>query len=200
LGRICPEKGLHVLAEAFCLLAGYALMPPLFLRAAGYMASADRGYLADIKKLMAKRGLGDQFEYVGEVDRAGKNEFLQSLDIFSMPTVYRESKGVPVLEAWANAVPVVLPRHGAFEEMVADTGGGLVCEPNNPASLAEALAIFIRDPRRAAETGKTGQRAVAERYSTEMMARRYVEFFRDAIAAFPHRRPTTPDDGGATLP
>lgn len=199
-GRICPEKGLHILAEAVCRLAGFTLMPPIRLRAAGYMASADRGYLADVKKILAKRGLGDQFEYVGEVNLAGKNDFLQSLDLFSMPTVYRESKGIPVLEAWANGVPAVLPCHGAFEEMMADTGGGLLCEPNNPAALADALAILIRDPRRASETGKTAQLAVRERYSTEIMAQRYVEFFRAAIAAYPHRPSTTPDDDAATRP
>ena len=71
-------------------------------------------------------GLAERFEYLGELDRPAKIAFLQSLDVLAAPAVYPESKGLSVLEAWANGVPAVLPAHGAFPEMVADTGGGLL--------------------------------------------------------------------------
>ena len=64
--------------------------------------------------------MADRFEYVGELDRAGKIAFLQSLDVLCLPSMIRESKGLPVLEAWASGVPAVLPDHGAFSEMVAE--------------------------------------------------------------------------------
>ena len=53
----------------------------------------------------------------------------------SVPTTYHESKGLSILEALANAVPVVLPAHGTFPELVADTGGGLSSTPGNAADL-----------------------------------------------------------------
>ena len=52
--------------------------------------------------------------------------FLQSLDVLSVPTTYREPKGLYVLEAWANGVPVVQPRHGSFPELMEAAGGGLL--------------------------------------------------------------------------
>ena len=115
--------------------------------AAGYLDAADRPYLAEICRKSADAGLADRFQYVGELDRAAKIAFLQSLDVFCLPTVYRESKGLSVLEAWANAVPAVLPAHGGFPEMVADTGGGLLFEPGDPAALAAALKRMILDAR-----------------------------------------------------
>ena len=126
LARVCPDKGLHQLAAALALLAADRGLPPVRVEAAGYLDAADRPYLAEIRRQMAAAGLADRFQYVGELDRAAKIAFLQSLDLFCLPTVYRESKGLSVLEAWANAVPAVLPAHGAFPEMVADTGGGLL--------------------------------------------------------------------------
>ena len=136
-----------------------ATLPPVRVQAAGYLDAADRMYLADIQRQVARRGLADRFEYVGELDRAAKIAFLRSLDPFCLPTVYRESKGLSVLEAWANAVPAVLPAHGAFPEMIADTGGGLLCEPNDAAALAAALKAHgagrgFRGPMRPA--GSTG--------------------------------------------
>jgi glycosyltransferase involved in cell wall biosynthesis len=85
--------------------------------------------------------------------------------------VYRESKGLPALEAMANAVPVVLPDHGSFSEMIADTGGGLLCRPHDPADLADKIAKLLRDPVRATQLGLNGQQAIQDRYHAGAMAR-----------------------------
>ena len=107
LARVCPEKGLRELADALRLLATDPDVPAVYVRAAGYLDAADRPYLTEIQRQMADAGLADRFQYVGELDRAGKIAFLRSLDLFCLPTVYRESKGLSVFEAWANGVPAV---------------------------------------------------------------------------------------------
>jgi len=53
----------------------------------------------------------------------------------------------------ANAVPVVLPDHGSFTEMITDTGGGLLHRPHDPADLAETSPSCLRDPVRATQLG-----------------------------------------------
>ncbi|MFZ1935790.1 MAG: glycosyltransferase family 4 protein [Thermoguttaceae bacterium] len=179
LARVCPDKGLHQLADALKLLATDGDMPPVRVCAAGYLDPADRPYLAEIERQMADAGLADRFQYVGELDHAGKIAFLQSLDLFCLPTVYRESKGLSVFEAWANGVPAVLPAHGAFPEMIDDTGGGVLCEPNDPAALAAALKRMILDPDFAAECGRRAQQIVHQRYNAEVMARRMIELYKE---------------------
>ena len=178
---MCPEKGLHLLAEAFKLLCDDAEVPPLELRAAGYLDETERPYLDEIQLHLAECGLARQFEYAGELDRAGKIAFLQSLDLLSVPTVYAESKGLTVLEGWAAGVPAVLPAHGAFPELMADTGGGLLCEPHNPPALAAALKQLILDPQLAAACGRRAQEAVHQRYTADVMAQRTVALYRKLI-------------------
>lgn len=177
LARICHDKGLHLLAEAFGLLAKEAGLPTLRLKVAGYLAPGDRPYLAEIERRLAAEGIREKYQYVGELDRSEKIAFLQSLDVMALPTVYRESKGLSVLEAWANGVPTVLPDHGTFPELVADTGGGLLCEAGNARSLAERLAELARAPELAARLGQQGQQAVRDRYHAERMARRTRDFY-----------------------
>ena len=92
LSRICPEKGLHQLLDAWTVLAEDAELPPLRVRAAGYLAPADRPYLAGLQEDLASCGLAGQFEYVGELDRSEKIAFLQSLDVFSVPSVSRRAR------------------------------------------------------------------------------------------------------------
>jgi glycosyltransferase involved in cell wall biosynthesis len=181
LARICEDKGLHLLIEAGERLAVRADVPPFTVKAAGYLGAGDRGYLGALQKRASDGPLRGKFEYVGEPDRAEKIDFLQSLDILSVPTVYRESKGLPALEAMANAVPVVLPDHGSFTEMVADTGGGLLHRPHDSAHLAERLAELLQDPQRAKQMGLAGQQAIHDRYHSREMARQTLDLYRQLV-------------------
>jgi glycosyltransferase involved in cell wall biosynthesis len=153
-------------------------VPPFKLHAAGYLGGGDREYLKQIEDRTATGPLAGRFKYHGELDRAQKIAFLQSLDVMSVPTLYREAKGLPALEAMANAVPVVLPDHGSFSEMIADTGGGLLFRPNDAADLAEKIAQLLRDPASATELGLAGQRAIYDRYHAAEMARQTIALYR----------------------
>jgi glycosyltransferase involved in cell wall biosynthesis len=155
---------LLVLVTALHAMEKAGGMPPYRLRVAGYLDRPDRAYLNEIQKLVTAWNMSNRFEYVGEVDHAGKIAFLESLDVMCLPSLIRESKGLPVLEAWACGVPVVLPDHGAFSEMVADTGGGLLYDPDRAEGLAEALTRILCDDAFAAQCGRAAQRAVHERY------------------------------------
>lgn len=176
LSRICPDKGLHLLADAFSLISEDIPAPRLVV--AGYLADADRPYLAEISSRLAARGMEGRFEYRGCLRREEKIAFLQSLDVMCLPTMLPESKGLPVLEAWANGVPVVVSDHGALAELVRDIGGGLLVEPNNPAALAAAIRELVQDPTPAAALGRRGQMAVHSRYHAERMARDTIELYR----------------------
>lgn len=183
MARVCPEKGLHHLVEAFRLLVADDSLPPPRLRAAGHLGKADRGYLRELQSRLHRWGLGDRFEYLGELSRAEKIEFLQSLHVMSVPTEYHESKGLSILEAWANAVPVVQPAHGAFPEMIADTGGGLLCTPGDAADLAARIKHLLVDRAAADELGRRGQNAVHERYTDAIMAQRHQQLYLQVLAA-----------------
>jgi glycosyltransferase involved in cell wall biosynthesis len=104
--------------------------------------------------------------------------FLQSVDLFCVPTVYPESKGLSVLEALAAGVPVVVPAHGTFPELLADTGGGLLCQPLDPGDLAARLAELLLNPTRAEQLGRAGQQAIEARYQARAMARATVALYR----------------------
>jgi len=150
------------------------------LRAAGYLGARDREYFENERRRIAEWGLADDVELVGEVDRAGKLGFLEGLHLFSTPTTYRETKGLPALEAMASGVPVVLPNHGAFPELVAETGGGILVEPNDPEALAAGLESLARDGDRRRVLGAAGERSVHQRYTSAAMAHETVSAYSHA--------------------
>jgi len=171
LGRIAPEKGLDLVAAAFRELAA-ALGGPgrVRLHVAGYLPPQHRGYLRGVERRLREWGLAGDYRYAGEVTREEKIAFLGGLDLLAVGTVYPEPKGLYVLEALANGVPVVAPRHGAFPELLAENGGGVLVAPGDPAALAAALGELLRDPGRRERLGRAGREAVHARYGDEAMA------------------------------
>ncbi|HKI03833.1 MAG TPA: glycosyltransferase family 4 protein [Thermoanaerobaculia bacterium] len=188
LARICPEKGLHLLVEAFRLLTE-RLPGQIHLRVAGYLGERDRRYLEDLEARIAGWGLSGFYERVGEVDRDEKIRFLQSLDVLSVPTAYREPKGLFVLEALANGVPVVQPRHGAFPELIEATGGGLLVEPGSTEDLARGIETLLRDPGLRRELGQRGREAVRDRFDDRAEAEATLRVY-ERLLAEPARRAT----------
>lgn len=176
--RVCPEKGFHVLAEAFHLLRQMPDTPPVRLRVSGYLGANNRPWFDKLWKELHDRGHGDRVEHVESPDHASKVSFFQSLDVLSVPTTYREPKGLYVLEAWANGVPVVQPRHGSFPELVEATGGGLLVNPNDPADLAVCLRRLATEPATADEMGRKGRAEVHARFTADRMAEETADVYR----------------------
>ena len=165
--RVAPEKGLHLLAEAYKRLRARTPGAGMRLDVAGWMAPAQASYLEEIRRGLAGDGYGGEFTYHGAVDRDGKIAFLRSLDVLSVPATYDEPKGVSVLEAMAVGVPVVQPRRGSFTEMVEKTGGGLLVPPDSAEALADGLFTLWKDRELARRLGDRGFDGVREHYSIE---------------------------------
>ncbi len=180
-GRIAPEKGLHVLTEAYRIARQSGELPEARLEAAGYMATDCKGYLEAIQQRLQDTGLGSEFHYRGVLERAEKIAFLRGLDMMSMPATYDEPKGVSLLEAMACGVPLVQPRRGAFTEIVERTGGGLLVQPDDPQSLAEAILKISRDSNLAHNLSANAFRGVREHYTAAHMADKVFECYNEAV-------------------
>jgi len=175
--RICHDKGLHLLTDALEILAQESPDFDFTLEAAGYLGPDDRAYLRSIERRFASGPLQGRFHYAGSPDRAGKIAFLQSVHVVCLPSVFPESKGIAALEAWANGVPIVVPREGAFPELVNHTDAGSLYEPDDPASLAEALRELADHPELAQQMGNWGIEAVRNRYHDDILAQNTLNLY-----------------------
>ena len=179
--RIAPEKGLHNLAEAYRVLRREKGLPPARLMAAGYLPPEHKPYLESIAAGLHAAGLGDEFVYRGAVDRARKVQFFHDVDVLSVPSGYHEPKGLYLLEAMACGVPVAQPNHGAFPEIIARTGGGVLAKSEAGADVAEAIYDLWKDPARAAKLGQDGAAGVRRYYTVRNMAEGVLKVYQDAV-------------------
>ncbi len=170
LARFVPEKGLHLLVDAFIHLHRSGKFPGLRLIAGGYVSRAYKTYIDGIRRTIKSHGLQNQIKLWGTLERADKLNFFKQIDVFSVPAPYREPKGISILVALAAGVPVVQPDHGAYPEWVNVTQGGLLHRPNDAVDLAEKLELLLRDVNLRRKLGAQGRQGIFEKFSSEYMA------------------------------
>ena len=168
--RMCREKGLDTLVEAYLLLRQRGRVGNLKLRVGGSCGPADGAFVSSLRERLQASGLLGDVEFHPNLDRASKVAMLRSLSVFSVPALYGEAFGLYVIEALAAGVPVVQPRTAAFPELIEATGGGVLCAAGDARALAEAVEELLLNPARARALGEAGRRAVTERFSAEAMA------------------------------
>ena len=158
VGRITRQKGVPVLLRAAAALDPSAQL----VLCAGAADTAELGQ--EVSSLVA----GLQATRSGVIwipEMLPKGDIIQLLThalAFVCPSVY-EPLGIVNLEAMACATAVVASRVGGIPEVVEDGVTGLLVPPEDPASLADAINLLLRDPGRAAAMGLAGRkRAVAE--------------------------------------
>ena len=179
--RMCREKGLDTLVDAYLLLKKRDAGKNLRLHVGGGCGPTDEPFVEAQRRKLREAGAMDDAQFFPNVDHAGKIAFLRSLTVFSTPALYGEAFGLYVIEALAAGVPIVQPRHAAFPELLEATGGGVLCEPGDPKSLADGIESLLRDPKRARDLGARGRDVVAREFSIETVATKTLSAFEQAV-------------------
>ena len=84
----------------------------------------------------------------------------------------RTLPGLPITEAQAAGVPVVVTNAGGSREAVLHEKTGLVVPKCDPASLADALLRLLRGPDLHRTMGRAGRRRAKEEFTRQRMIER----------------------------
>jgi alpha-maltose-1-phosphate synthase len=177
VGRITRQKGVPVLLRAAARLDPSAQL----VLCAG---AADTPELAEeVSTLVA--GLQESRSGVRWIpEMLPKAEVIQLLThalAFVCPSVY-EPLGIVNLEAMACSTAVVASRTGGIPEVVDDGVTGLLVPSGDPASLAEALNVLLRDPGRAEAMGLAGRERAVTEFSWDTVAAQTAALYQELTA------------------
>ncbi len=137
VASVTPRKGQHRLVEALATVTDL----PWSCDLVGGL-NHDPGYVARLRALISRHGLGDRLRLAGPKSGAALDASYASADLMVL-TSYAETYGMAVTEALARGIPVLATDVGGLPEAVgrAPDGGvpGLLVPPENPAALAAEL-------------------------------------------------------------
>lgn len=165
LGRICPEKGIHLAQEA-CRLAR---MP---LRIGGQVyryEEHERYYREEVAP-----GLNDCCRFLGPLGLRRKARLLAAARCVLIPSLAAETSSLTAMEALASGTPVVAFRSGALPTLIEHGKTGFLVK--DARQMAEAIG-------RVEEISPDACRRAAEaRFDSRVTATAYMELYRGLIS------------------
>lgn len=182
VGRVSPEKGLHVLLEALedvirshprlrlTILGEESPVPYEF----AVKISRDElvkelarfyggSYLQGLRDQMSPE-LADRVTFVDRVPHDQTRRFYRNADVFVFPSIF-EAFPIPPIEAMAAGVPVIASKAGGVVESVVDGRTGLLVERDDPVGLAHAIRRLVEDPETRRSFGAAGRARAVELYA-----------------------------------
>ncbi len=188
VGRISPEKGLHVLLDAFQTVAQHR--PQAILKVIGPESIASKefivslsdndkvaelatfytgeSYLAQLKSRILPAH-ADRITFIGAMAQADLLQHYWDADVLINPSL-SEAFGMSLVEGMATETPVVGARVGGMTSVVDEGKTGLLAEPGDANSLADALLRLLADRDLRASMGKAGRQRVLDLFSWERVA------------------------------
>ena len=153
VGGIDPRKGQDVAVAALAELRERGIIARLeFLG-----RDVDKHFAAHVRQGAAQLGLTRDVEFVGEVSDVEAH--LAKADIVIVPS-RDEWTPLVLMEALAQAKPVVASRVGAVAELLCDGKYGILVEPGSATELASAVARLASDPAAAVAMAEQGGRSI----------------------------------------
>lgn len=162
VARLVEKKGLNVLIDACHELLKRECDFQLTMVGAGDL-------LPQLQLQRDRLGLQQRITFAGAVPPAGVKELLSTAQVFVLPCVVaadgdRDMLPNSIKEAMAMAVPVVTSNISGIEELVTHGVTGLLAEPNNPASLADAIEKMLLNPHACRAFGQFGALAARRKF------------------------------------
>jgi glycosyltransferase involved in cell wall biosynthesis len=152
-GRLSVEKGQLLAIEAFTKAFSDRQDAVLLVVGDG------RDELM-LKNRASEQGVSDNVRFIAFTREIG--DLIASCDAVLVPSL-KEGFGLTAVNAMAMSRPVIASRVGGLPEVVVDGETGLLIEPGNADSLAEAMRKIAADAELAQQMGQAGRmRAVGK--------------------------------------
>ena len=170
VGRLQPEKGVHILLDAVRILQKRKVQ--VFCKLVGSHFSGGSKPTSYIRSLY--RSSPSNVEFAGYLSPTEVAQEFRSADIFCCPSIWLEAFGMVNIEAMACGVPVVASRVGGIPEIAAE-GGILLVEPESAVELADGLQKLIENKDLRAKTGAEGLQSFRRRFTWAAIASQHQE-------------------------
>jgi glycosyltransferase involved in cell wall biosynthesis len=181
LSRLCEENGLEILIDAFIELKKKEALRNIRLKLTGGHTDDDKHFINKQIKKLNSHGFMHDVEFIEDYRPEAIPKFFQGLSVVSVPVLKGEAFGLYQLDSLASGIPVVQPALGAFPEMVKESKGGFIYQPNTSQMLAAALSELLSDKEKLHQLSKDGRNAVVHKYNSQVLSDKMVEVYQSLI-------------------
>jgi glycosyltransferase involved in cell wall biosynthesis len=175
VGRITPWKGhREFLRAASLVLKSNARVRFLIV---GDATFGHGGYVQSLRQLTVEMGIDARMMFVGAQNDVPP--WIRAMDILVHASVSPEPFGLVVIEGMACGVPVIASCLGGPSEIIEDGVDGLLVDPREPRSLAEAIQRLVDDEPLRRRLGASARQKVLAKYAIATFVKSFEELYTD---------------------
>jgi glycosyltransferase involved in cell wall biosynthesis len=126
----------------------------------------------------AELGIASQVRFPGNL--ADVAPWMQSFDVFCLPSYANEGVPQALMQAMACGLPVVTTPVGSIEEIVEADVTGILVAPRDAAALRAQIEALLDDTKRRESLGARAESRARERFGESLMVDRMLEVFAEA--------------------
>ena len=208
VGRVSPEKGIHILIDAIQKLV--VKYPHIHLNIVGPISPVPRKLLVDLDdeptvkalarfyessenglcdyfkylKLLTKKEIKDCITFCGKQPHTKIVGYYQFSDLLINPSL-SESFGMSLVEAMSSGKPTISTSVGGMVNIVIDGETGLLVEPDNDEALADAICFLIERPELRRSMGAAGRKRIIEKFTWDRVSSKLLEEYQYLIVNGP---------------
>lgn len=164
VGRLSHEKGINTLIKAWEKI-------DFRLEIAG-----DGPLFEDYKKFESKT-----IKFLGQISKKKVQEKMKASSFLIMPSIWYETFGLVIIEAFANGLPVIASKMGSMEEIIENGKTGLLFEPGNPIDLANKINELISSPKLIKQMSLNAHNEYIEKYTPKQNYAMLMKIYKNAI-------------------
>jgi glycosyltransferase involved in cell wall biosynthesis len=208
VNRVSPEKGAHVLMDAFLQIARthpeaeLDIVGPEWIQDRSFFVHVsedvrvkrlsryyDRSYLAALKEKVPPQ-LAGKIRFSGVVPHEELVDYYAKAYALIYPSVWDEPFGLPIIEGMAAGLPVIASSTGGIPELVEYGKAGLLVPPGDTSALASAVRLLLDDANLWHALSRAGHKRAVSKFSWERMAGDLLTYMR----SFPRRSAKAGDE------
>jgi len=175
LSHVTRQKGLHLLIQ---------IAPSLILQHPNLMIMVVGGgnYFEEAKRLSLQLGVADHVLFTDMVDIDSIPDYINSADIFVLPTLRKEGLPLSILEAMACKKPVITTNIGGNPSVVKNGVNGILVPPANTDKLEKSIQLLLRDQNLASRLAQNGYESIIKNFSLTSMLDSYEALLEKQVA------------------
>jgi glycosyltransferase involved in cell wall biosynthesis len=190
VGRLAPEKGVHILLEAFRIVLAHhsdahlkLIGPELVVSREALFPNCNDPHVLALEPYFRPGAYAELLRSKVSEFPSGSLSFLNqgvkfvelaphyhTAGIFAFPSVCEEACPLPPIEAMAAGLPVVATRDGPLAELVEHGRSGLLVERSNAQALADSILQLLDHPDRRAVMAESAFERASTRFSWDRIA------------------------------
>jgi glycosyltransferase involved in cell wall biosynthesis len=181
-GTVCEKKGVRQLIQAMPAVLRAVPLARLWIAGRDWQDPQTGASYIDGVKSSVPMALKEKIRFIGQVPREQMPALMAQAQVLALPS-HMEAQGIVFLEGMACQKAIIGPLAGPVPELIENGVSGLLCDPHDPASIADKIILALKDRELRISLGIAARKRTISAFSMDALLQKNIDFYHNVISS-----------------